>query len=695
MRQIPRADWSQFPLPANMRCKSSVWNMRQIVGENFISIFTRSPNKAAGKVLLRPSKSMRRSHKLHLSPLSPERTRKLDKKLRSSSHDPNAPNGGCRRKKSKHTDEKCSLRAMEKSPKRKCTHKKDRKDRVGVSQSSDRSRSRSPQSRHRSRSSRGHQFFTTSYRQAPEDYTNHRTYDYYESQRKSTVSSGRTESAFFTPNHDIADRANYLLNYKGHYNYPIETVTTKELRRDFRSSIPTSMEWKINERSNRADYPMIYSREYNHPTDTLPTSMEWGNADGEFALSRSSLGRGNRPDYSLSGYSCRTEMIPTSMDYREYVLSRSYRERTNRTDYSRSYGDFNHPKEAELAKDYRPAPNSIEPDTQATEPITIISVLSLLSAFENLLGSLGPKMIELMTEAIAMETVGINFSNTLLDDMNHCIIFETTKEKLKGLLSAGIVEDNTIVAVKRTIRHMDVLIDEANARKRLRPGMTSSVPSQMESDDRSVAKRILAIMNEQGKTISNVQLAQYVEQYMSLTSGKECDDDREGKSSMDKVVGKSYKECKNVEPIITKMEPDHIRVKTEPTIAVNKNSPILADSKVVETITTDTQTKPIYEKADPTAVASTDSSAFLAIPSTTLSDSNLTTLIKNFAILSDTEKHEVITNIRDIEIREPERMQRLRSQLDVKNFLKLKAGTTKLADDKTMVRTEMKSETVE
>lgn len=92
---------------------------------------------------------------------------------------------------------------------------------------------------------------------------------------------------------------------------------------------------------------------------------------------------------------------------------------------------------------------------------TIISVLRVLTALENMLGSLGPKLIYLLQTAIAMDKSNAHSSETLLYDNNNCILFETIQEKLKGLLIADLVEPNLRNVVKKAIRDMTYLIDQA------------------------------------------------------------------------------------------------------------------------------------------------------------------------------------------------------------------------------------------
>lgn len=64
--------------------------------------------------------------------------------------------------------------------------------------------------------------------------------------------------------------------------------------------------------------------------------------------------------------------------------------------------------------------------------VNIVAVLRLLTALEERLGSLGPKVIDLLAQALAMEKKLANSSENLLDSEINCVLFETVKEKLKG-----------------------------------------------------------------------------------------------------------------------------------------------------------------------------------------------------------------------------------------------------------------------
>lgn len=278
------------------------------------------------------------------------------------------------------------------------------------------------------------------------------------------------------------------------------------------------------------------------------------------------------------------------------------------------------------------------------EPITIISVLSLLSTFEKFLGSLGPKMIELMTEAIKMEKLSVNSSNRLLDDNNHCLLFETMKEKLKGFLRGDLVEPKKGMEIKKTLDCMDVLIHEANARKHI----------SSECYDRSaIAAKMLLALNEQGrKDISEKELAHYVDQYIKMANAKQSE------------IHELKPSTENLVEVTSVPAMDTLNTKNRDEIKANR---IFMMSNPITSSTSEVNPSKLQEP-------------------TTLSDSNLRTLIKNFHILSDMEKHDVIVNVRELEINDQERMKRLRKEMDIDKLLFADFGPSKVQrDDKKLV----------
>lgn len=315
------------------------------------------------------------------------------------------------------------------------------------------------------------------------------------------------------------------------------------------------------------------------------------------------------------------------------------------------------------------------------DPITIISVLSVLSAFENLFGSFGPKMIDMMAEAIAMEKFSVNSSNRLLDNNDHCTVFKIVKEKLRGFLQVDLVKSNKRTTIEKTIRNMEMLINEAQARKNLSLKVLSeSENHSTKSYDRSaIAARLLSNLREQGRgNISESCLAQLVDEYIVLANAKQCHleyDIHELKFSAPRPVEK-------LEPV--QDENIVILLDTDDEDEINNPEPTASTSKIFPT----KLEKPMYGPAT-TEVASTsrmfptkleepmnNSATIASMPTkleeqTILTDSNLRTLIKNFSILSDAEKHDVIVNVKELKTSDPQRIERLKMEMKVDQILLL------------------------
>lgn len=76
-------------------------------------------------------------------------------------------------------------------------------------------------------------------------------------------------------------------------------------------------------------------------------------------------------------------------------------------------------------------------DAFSNEPPRLMAALRVLTAIEDLLGSLGPQVNVIMSRAIALENKRDGTSNMLLEDPDIAAILQMTKEKLYGQIMAG------------------------------------------------------------------------------------------------------------------------------------------------------------------------------------------------------------------------------------------------------------------
>ena len=68
-----------------------------------------------------------------------------------------------------------------------------------------------------------------------------------------------------------------------------------------------------------------------------------------------------------------------------------------------------------------------------------METIRILTALEDLLGSLGPQINAIMSRAIVLENSKEGTGNILLEDENIAAILQMTKEKLSGQIIAGMI----------------------------------------------------------------------------------------------------------------------------------------------------------------------------------------------------------------------------------------------------------------
>ncbi|KAF5296408.1 hypothetical protein FQR65_LT01395 [Abscondita terminalis] len=257
---------------------------------------------------------------------------------------------------------------------------------------------------------------------------------------------------------------------------------------------------------------------------------------------------------------------------------------------------------------------TIESDTDDTD-INIVGVLRLLTALEEKLGSLGPKVIDLLAQALKMEKNEANSSEILLDNEMNCVLFETVKEKLKGQLLAGLVDYNQEKAFKNAIKKIASLVHYSGERKKMQQKETPKVdpikvPGIGTVDKAAIAQQIATALVLQGKTdVSQAELEQLI----------------------NAVVGMAEASKKSEKPMTTATFLQQLSQSKEPVKETFTQS--------LETTTTE-------------------------IPSSTnmegLSDLDLQTLLQNFKDLCTDEQHSLISYLKKLESKEPERVERLR-----------------------------------
>lgn len=165
---------------------------------------------------------------------------------------------------------------------------------------------------------------------------------------------------------------------------------------------------------------------------------------------------------------------------------------------------------------------------------SLIFVLRKLTVLEQQLGYLAPKVFDLMQQALAFEKVKEEASLDLLHDPDNAFYLETVREKLIGLLCAGVVPRNMVNTARSAIKHIDIALYLVSKREKVLPDRGLSMPSVRvnstaqhfvepprsdpvvvpgvgQVDKVAIAQQIATALIEQGKTnVSEAELGQLI-----------------------------------------------------------------------------------------------------------------------------------------------------------------------------------------
>ncbi|XP_046405465.1 uncharacterized protein LOC124170646 isoform X2 [Ischnura elegans] len=95
----------------------------------------------------------------------------------------------------------------------------------------------------------------------------------------------------------------------------------------------------------------------------------------------------------------------------------------------------------------------------------LIHILRIVSALEEQLGSLGPRVNNHLSNALALQRGGISLI-PLIYSSDIVVLFETVKEKLLGQLQTGIVKRSMVSAVNKAVQSISNLLEKASRYKR-------------------------------------------------------------------------------------------------------------------------------------------------------------------------------------------------------------------------------------
>lgn len=122
------------------------------------------------------------------------------------------------------------------------------------------------------------------------------------------------------------------------------------------------------------------------------------------------------------------------------------------------------PEQLHTERNDEPDPSNLIVTRISDNHSNVVHVLRLMTALEDHLGSLGSKVMDLLSNALQLEKSfpgkSVEFESRVLT-VSNCQLLETAMEKLKGLLFAGLLDEKKISGFNRVIQHTENLLKYA------------------------------------------------------------------------------------------------------------------------------------------------------------------------------------------------------------------------------------------
>lgn len=342
-----------------------------------------------------------------------------------------------------------------------------------------------------------------------------------------------------------------------------------------------------------------------------------------------------------SGFREREPTKDRSAEFRKFMDKEEARE-VEKVDYDKWKANYYGPNKSTYI---RAAPEPVQfnyYDVMDDGPVTLISVCRLLAALEDHLGSLGPKVLDMLAKALSLEKIKGNASEECLLNEDNCVFFETVKEKLKGQMIAGMLPVHKVNAVKRAIQNIATLIHQAQIKPKTDNSNSSEMFAASSStapvikaepevkkeisggiDQTALAIEVTKALIAQGKTdITSAELEELIKVYVTMAEAAQEEEKEE------EVVAE-------VEAPIPKPEPKK-EVKITPLAAAME-----AENKIIKN-----DSAPEKDNLE------------------SLTDTDLQTLLQNFRDLSSDEQTYLISYLKKMESTDPSRVEKLRNYVD-------------------------------
>lgn len=291
-----------------------------------------------------------------------------------------------------------------------------------------------------------------------------------------------------------------------------------------------------------------------------------------------------------------------------------------------------------------------------TEDVEVVGLLRLLTALEGQLGSLGPKIVSLLSKALAAEKAKPNSAEELLYDEEVSVLFETVKEKLKGQLFAGMVEKVAITATKKAIQNIAKLLHRASeSKKKLEEEKKKKEQELLEASkptanymNRTTYTRPVEIVPPAIKsepvsvpgvgTVDKVAIAQEIAAAL-VAQGRSNVSQEDLETLINAVVGMAEASKHSDKPVTTA---DFVKgLASCGSVTSQTIEPIKTAITSIESATTATKRQSSKMES--------------------LSDADLKSMLQNFKDLSTQEQHSLINFLKKLEASDPTRVEKLRA----------------------------------
>lgn len=326
-----------------------------------------------------------------------------------------------------------------------------------------------------------------------------------------------------------------------------------------------------------------------------------------------------------------------------------------------------------------------EPSPEDDGPLTVVAVLRLLTALEEHLGSLGPKVVDMLGKALALEKVKANSADDMLINEDNCVFFETIKEKLKGLLIADVLDEaHKVRAVKRAVRNIAAIVHQVNEKGKTAANCSDKGETKDEDDmankkkhnptpkiedlpfDRQlISTKLAAALVMQGRedvTTEDMDKLIYIFILMIKLTKEKPENDDAAIYTKDILPGLGIAIPTPPAPVVTNL-----------TSAI----PSLVDEffeNEVNALVQEVEEDMSSDANEKSTKGDTANSNMLE----SLTDSDLQTLLQNFKHLSSEEQHHLIAHLKKLETADPIRVEKLRKFVNISDLSDAATTSTSL-----------------